>query len=48
LRQLLEKRKNLATLQLTTDNHLAGAINAMQLKDRLSDVETDCRNRLHA
>jgi hypothetical protein len=24
-----------------------GGINAMNLKDRLGDVETDCRNRLH-
>ena len=29
------------------DHHLAGSINAMNLKDRFGDIETDCRNRLH-
>src|SRR4249919_3296519 len=33
--------------QLTAHKHLAGCINAMDLKDRLGDIETDCRNRLH-
>jgi hypothetical protein len=37
----------MATLQLTADNHLAGGVNAMHLKDRLGKVETDCRDRLH-
>jgi hypothetical protein len=27
---------------------LASGINAMHLKHRLGDVETDCRNHLHA
>jgi hypothetical protein len=31
-RQLLEKRQNVATLQLTADRHLAGSINAVHLK----------------
>jgi len=35
------------TLQLPANSHLAGGINAMSLKDRLGDVETDCRGRLH-
>jgi hypothetical protein len=46
-RKLLEKRQDEATLQLTADDHLAGSINTMDLKDRFGDVETDCRNRLH-
>ena len=46
-RQLLEERQDVATLQLTADDHLAGSINAVNLKDRLGDVETDCRDRLH-
>src|SRR6476660_9743626 len=46
-RQLLEERQDVATLQLTADDHLPGRINAVYLKDRLGDVETDCRNRLH-
>jgi hypothetical protein len=32
-RKLLEKLYDLATLQLPADNHLAGRINAMHLKD---------------
>src|SRR4029077_20085461 len=46
-RQLLEERQDVAALQLTADDHLASSINGMHLKDRLGDVETDCRNRLH-
>src|SRR5262249_34121619 len=29
-------------------DHLAGRVNSMHLKDRLGDIETDCRNRLHS
>jgi hypothetical protein len=36
-----------SALQLPADHYLAGAINAMDLKHRLGDIETDCRNRLH-
>ena len=36
-----------ATLQLATDDHLASGINSVNLEDRLGDVETDCRDRLH-
>jgi hypothetical protein len=46
-RQLLKKRQDLATLQLAANNHLPGGINAMDLENRLGDIETDCRNRLH-
>jgi hypothetical protein len=45
--QLLKERNYLATLQLAADDHLASGINAMNLKDRLGDIETDCRYRLH-
>src|SRR5262249_10197133 len=47
-RQLLKERQNVAPLKLTADHHLAFRINAMHLKNRLGDVETDSRNRLHA
>src|SRR5271163_2528055 len=47
-RQLLEERKNIATLQLTADHHLASSINAVDLKNRLRYIQTDCRNRLHS
>src|SRR3954454_21206 len=46
--QLLEERQDVAALQLTADDHLPGSINAVHLKDRLGDVETDCRDRLHS
>src|SRR5262245_7401576 len=35
-------------LQLTADDHLSRRIDAVDLKHRLGDVETDCRDRLHA
>ena len=46
-RQLLKERNYLAPLQLTTDDYLAPSVNAVDLEDRLGDVETDCRDRLH-
>ena len=46
-RQLLEERQHVATLQLPADHHLPISINAVNLKDRLRDIETDCRDRLH-
>ena len=42
------RTQDVATLQLTADDHLPGSINAVHLKDRLGDVETDCRDRLHS
>jgi hypothetical protein len=47
-RQLLEKRYDLPALQLPANNHLADSINTVHLKDRLSDIKTDCCDRLHA
>src|SRR4029453_2736696 len=35
-------------LQLTADEHLSRRIDAVNLKHRLGDVETDCSDRLHA
>src|SRR5215475_11833201 len=46
-RQLLEERQDVAPLQLTADDNLALRVDAVGLKNRLCDVETDCRNRLH-
>src|SRR6478752_8371926 len=45
--QLLKERQNVTTLQLTADDHFAIVINAVDLKYRLGNVETDCRDRLH-
>src|SRR5260370_2944635 len=47
-RQLLEERQDIGALQLAADDHLARRIDAMDLKYRLRDVETNCRDRLHA
>ena len=46
--QLLEEGQDVTALQLTANDHLAISINAVDLEHRLGDVETDCRNRLHA
>jgi hypothetical protein len=35
-------------LQLAPDGHIAFRIDAMGLKNRLCDIETNCRDRLHA
>src|SRR6266404_1214840 len=47
-RQLLEERQHMAALELTADDHIAFRAAAVGLKNRLGDVETDCRDRLHA
>ena len=47
-RQLLEERQEVTTLQLTADEHIAFRVDAVHLKNRLGDVETDGCDRLHA
>ena len=42
-RQLLEECQQVAALQLASDDHLASGINAVDLKDRFRNIETDCR-----
>src|SRR5258706_13812364 len=46
-RQLLEERQDVAALQLAANDHLAASVDAVNLENRLGDVETDCRYRLH-
>jgi hypothetical protein len=46
-RQLLKERQHIAALQLTAEDYIAFRIDAVNLKDRLCDIEADCRNRLH-
>src|SRR5277367_2335733 len=46
-RQLPKERQHISTLQLTAKYHLTIRVNAMNLKDRFRDIETDCRDRLH-
>src|SRR5215468_2242250 len=37
----------MAAFQLAADDHIARGVNAVDLKNRLRDIETDCRNPLH-
>src|SRR6476620_11195983 len=47
-RQLLEECQDITSLQLAADHHLARRVNTVDLKNRLSDVETDRRDAVHA
>src|SRR6516162_4707690 len=47
-RQLLEECQDVTSLQLAPDDHLAYRVDAMDLKYRLRDVETDRRDPVHA
>ena len=38
--QLLEERQDVAAFELTADDHIAFRVNAVDLKNRLCDVET--------
>jgi hypothetical protein len=44
--QLLEEYQHVASLELTADDDIALRIDAVNLKDRLRDIETNCRDRL--
>jgi hypothetical protein len=46
--QLLKECQNVAALELTANDHIAVRIDAMNLENRLCDVETDRCDRLHA
>src|ERR1700746_2338920 len=46
-RQLLKEWQNVAALELTTNDYITCRVTSVDLKNRLCDVETDCRNRLH-
>src|SRR6266496_3203162 len=46
-RQLLEESSDVTALQLAPDDHIAFQVDAMDLKNRLCDIETNCRDRLH-
>src|SRR6266487_1861389 len=46
-RQLLEESSDVTPLQLAPDDHMAFRVNAMDLKNRLCDVETNRRDSLH-
>ena len=42
-----KKGQYVASLDLPADNDIAICIDAMNLKDRLGDIDTNCRDRLH-
>src|SRR5215469_16767254 len=46
--QLLEECQDITSLQLAPDDHLAYRVDAVDLKNRLRDVETDRRDPVHA
>ena len=46
--QLLEECQDITSLQLAPDDHLAYRVDAVDLKNRLRDVETDRRDPVQA
>jgi hypothetical protein len=46
-RQLLEEHQDIATLQFPANDHLAPSVNAVNLENRIGDIQTNCRYRLH-
>src|SRR5262244_3513644 len=47
-RQLLKEWQNVPALELTANDDITCRVNSVDLKNRLSDIETNCRDRLHA
>ena len=43
----MKEREDIAAPQLTADDHLALRVDTVDLKNRLCDIETDCRDRVH-
>src|SRR5215470_332253 len=46
-RQLLKEWQNVPALELTANDYVTCRVNSVDLKNRLSDIETNCRDRLH-
>src|SRR5262249_23647044 len=46
-RQLLKEWYNVSALELTANDYITCRVNSVDLKNRLRDIETDCRDRLH-
>src|SRR5215831_1952043 len=46
-RQLLKEWQNVPALELTANDYIICRVNSVDLKNRLSDIETNCRDRLH-
>src|SRR2546428_13114673 len=46
-RQLLEEWDNVAALELAANDYMTCRVNSVDLKNRLCNIETNCRDRLH-
>src|SRR5262249_16903707 len=46
-RQLLKECQYVSALELTTNDDITCRVNSVDLKNRLSNIETDGRDRLH-
>jgi hypothetical protein len=46
-RQLLKEWQNVPALELTANDYITYRVNSVDLKNRLGNIETDCRDRLH-
>jgi len=46
-RESLEEWQNVTALELAADDYITCRVNSVDLKNRLCDVETDCRDCLH-
>src|SRR5215813_14379416 len=46
-RQLLKEWQNVPALELTANDYITCRVNCVDLKNRLSDIETNWRDRLH-
>src|SRR5439155_16387405 len=46
-RQPLKEWQNVPALELTANDYITCRVNSVDLKNRLGDIETNCRDRLH-
>src|SRR5262249_3581870 len=46
-RQLLKEWHDVPALELTANDYITCRVNSVDLKNRLGDIETNCRDRLH-
>jgi hypothetical protein len=46
-RQILEEWHNVAALELAANDYMTCRVNSVDLKNRLCNIETNCRDRLH-
>src|SRR5258708_25662916 len=46
-RQPLKEWESVGALEVTENDYITCRVNSVDLKNRLGDIETDCRDRLH-